>query len=197
MFGSKKQPTDQPEDAPENDEAESDKSKAKPSFRWRGRMATAIIMLLLGFLGLIITNTYPDISWIYWAILSVIYALLCIWLSIFLKRWNVRPGHSVWRDIVHWIALLVAVYLNIIQVNAGVIGTLEGGILNMELLALATFLGGIYIDATFILIGLTLAYFVIVISLIQSYLLAAAIPIVIIAAIIIIIVARYRRQRYN
>lgn len=166
-------------------------------FRWRSRLFAGIIMLLLGFIGLIVTRVYPDTSWIYWSVLSFVYAIICIWLSLFLSRWKTNEHHTIWRETLHWNATLATVYILILQVNHGVIGNFEGGITIMIALALATFLAGIYIDGTFMLVGFVIGLFTLVITLIQSFFIVIAIIIVVIAIILSVLIARYKRDRFK
>lgn len=191
MFGFKKKSSPPPLDVKEQPA-----SPPATAFRWRGRLFAALLMLLLAFVGLVITDMYPQNSWWYWSVLCVVYAIICIWLSLFLRRSKVSEHHVLWRELVHWIALLVAVYLVHLQVNAGIVGNLEGGLLISVLLALTTFIAGLYIDSTFLLIGIVLALFVAAFTLVQVYLTLVAIPIIIVAGIIIFLMSHHSRNHY-
>ena len=166
-------------------------------FRWRSRLFAGIIMLLLSFIGLVVTRVYPDKSWVYWVILSFVYAIICLWLSIFLSRYKTRLFRHLGQEALHWIASLVAIYIIILQVNEGVVGNLEGGITIMIILALATFIAGIYIDGTFMLVGFVLGVFTLITTLVKSFFILIALIIVIIAIIFTAFIARYKRERFE
>ena len=55
---------------------------------WKSRFIVSIILLVLAFLGLIITDVTKDGGWIYWRIITPIFAIVSLWLSWYLRKRN-------------------------------------------------------------------------------------------------------------
>ena len=151
------------------------------------RIIAGLLMLALGFFGVMITDIKKDGAWEYWRIISVVYALISLVMSWHLKQqgWKVTLL-TIWHEIAHWSALIGAIGIASYLVHIGLIGRFEASLLTLLLLALATFLAGIYIEPTLILIGLVLGGFAIGIGFIDTYLYNILLPITVIIAIALI-----------
>lgn len=57
---------------------------------------------------------------------------------------------TIWHELVQWFGLALAVYLVSIFVNIGLIGRFEAGLVVLTMLALNTFITGIYVESTFL-----------------------------------------------
>jgi len=140
-------------------------------------------MLLLAFLGLIVTDVRANGGWDYWKWAVPGYALLALWLSWYLKRQKgalqpARLGH----ELLHWGGLIGSVFLVSAFIHLGIIGRFEAGLFVLTLLAQAIFLAGIYIEATFLIVGLCLGGLATIVAFTAEYLYAFAIPLLILAA---------------
>jgi len=163
-------------------------SKKLSHKRWKARLFVSIAMLALAFLGLIIMDLHAKTYWLYSRIMAVTYAALSIWLFWYLNRGEHKVHTStIWHQILHWIGLLLTVYLISIFVSTGVMGSTQAGLVTLTVLALTIFLAGVYTDTSFILIGITLAIFAAGAALIEAYLSALMIPVILIAALVIYI----------
>ena len=154
-----------------------------PSHPWLARLIISMTMLILALIGLILSDVYQDGSWNYWRIMVPVFAGLCLWLSWYLRR----KEHSmsiakVWHEIVHWFGLFIAVYLVSLFVNVGLLGRFEGGIVVITLLALTTFIAGVYIEMTFAIIGILLGVFSAAAAFLQVYLYSVMIPVTLVVA---------------
>src|SRR3989338_8739723 len=152
-----------------------------PKHPWIARIGVSIAMLILAFLGLVVTNIRSTGGWQYWRWVVPIIALLALWLSWYLrKQKNPLSPVTLWHEVVHWAGLVASVIVVSIFVHIGVIGRLEAGLTVLTLLSQAVFLAGIYIESTFLFIGVVLGLFTVGVAFIAEYLYAVAIPILIV-----------------
>lgn len=163
------------------------------STHWIPRLSICGIMLLIALIGLIFTDINPQTGWYFWRLTVIVYAILSLGLSFYLRHQQSGLRNiSLKYELLHWASLMLAVYLVTILVDVGLLGRMPAGLMVVILLAFSTFLAGIYIDRCFILIGLTLAIFVVTAALIEAYLSLVMVPVVIIATLVLIwLVRRY------
>lgn len=160
------------------------------------RLIIALIMLALGFIGVIVTDIKKEGGWYYWRILAVIYALLSLGLSWHLKKrgWKttlINIGH----EIAHWAGLIGAIFIASYFVQVGMIGRFEASLLTLLLLALATYLAGIYIETTMLVIGIMLGAFAAAIAFVDEYLYNILLPLTLIVAIILILFFHHAHKK--
>ena len=153
---------------------------------WKARLGVGIAMLLLAFLGMVVTDIHTDGGWGYWEWIVPVYAMLALWLSWFVRRKKetispITLGH----ELLHWIGVIAAVFLASYFIKLGVFSRFLAGIVDLLLLSLGVFLAGIYIESTFLLIGLVLGCFAWVSAVIVQYLYAVMIPVLLGAFLII------------
>ena len=114
----------------------------------------------------------------------------------YLNRGDGRFTRStIWHQLLHWIGLLVALYLVHVFVSAGIISALAAGVVTITMLALTIYLVGIYSDIAFVLIGITLAICAYCLAYVQSYLSIIMIPVILVAAFIIFMVVHRDRRK--
>lgn len=149
---------------------------------WIARIAVALTMIVLSFIGLIITDIRQESGWLYWRFITPLLAVLALWLSWYLKK-EKHPLYplSLWHEILHWTGLLASVLLLSFFVHIGVMGRLEAALATLTLLSQAVFLAGIYIERTFLYIGIILGLFTLAVAFLEEYLYAIAIPIFVLA----------------
>ncbi|KTD13090.1 transmembrane protein [Legionella gratiana] len=158
---------------------------------WTARFIVGIIILVLTFIGLILTNMKAASAWRFWQIITVIIALLALGLSIYLKRLKKTPTPVlIWHEILHWLGLIGSVYIISIYVDIGIISPFIGALGVLALLAQAIFLAGVYIESTFLFIGIALALFAISIAWMEAHLFLIVIPILIIVIFTIVYFVR-------
>jgi len=162
---------------------------------WKARFIVGIIMLLLSFFGMIFTDLKKEGSWLYWRVMTPVYALLSIGLSLYLQHMKLRTALvTIWHEILHWIGLICFVYLETVLVNLGFISRFQAGVQVLSLLGLATFLAGVYIDKTFLVIGLTQGLLVLSVGFFSEYL-YLILPLAIIAFVVIFFISRYIKHQ--
>ena len=164
--------------------------------RWKARLIICGIMLVLAIVGLVIMNIHSASYWVYSRIMAVMYALLSIWLFWYLNRGEHKVHTStIWHQILHWVGLIIAIYITSTFVNSGVVSSIQAGLFTLTLLALTVFLAGVYTDSAFMLIGIVLGIFAIGASLVEAYLSILMIPVIVIAAILIFFLIHHEKRR--
>ena len=161
---------------------------------WRARFIVGFLMLAIAFLGMIFTNITSQGGWIYWRTMTPIYALLSIGLSLYLRKMKFSDTvTNVWHEIWHWFGLLLAVFLLSKLVDMGFINQLQAGIQVLLLLALATFLAGVYIESTFIVVGILLGLMIWMVGLLNLYLYAFALLGIIVFALVFYLISKFKK----
>ncbi len=157
----------------------------------RVRVIISLVMLLLGLLGVVLTTIEQDGAWYYWHILTIVYAVMSMGLSSHLKKnkWKVT-GMTLWHELFHWLGVWLCIVLLSFLVHLGFIGRFVASIEMLILLALATYLAGIYTEPIFIPLGVLLGLAAAVMGLFQVYLYMIIIPAAVIAGCVIFWVIR-------
>ena len=160
----------------------------KEAHPWRARLTVGLLMLILAFIGLIITDLVKDGAWIYWRAMVPVYAILSLALSLYLRSQSHAHHSRIWQEVLHWIGLILAVYIVSTFVNIGLVGRYEAGLQVLAMLALTTFLAGIYHDIIFLILGVILGVFTLGAALFNQYLYTIMLPITILAGAVMIYV---------
>ncbi len=167
----------------------------KRHHHWQARLAVAIIMVALSFIGLIVSDLWRDGAWLYWRIMVAIFAVLSLFLSWYLRhKKQVLSPATIWHELVQWFGLILAVYLVAIFVNTGLIGRFEAGLVALTLLALNTFITGVYVEITFLIIGLLLGLFAAGAALLAEYLYTVMLPITVAVAVLLVWIVRKKQK---
>lgn len=165
---------------------------------WKARLSVGIIMLILAFFGIVVSDVHTNGGWIYWKWIVPVYALLALWLSWYTKRKKqIASPITIVHEILHWAALIAAVFLVSHLVSIGILSRFIGGIFDLVLLSLTVFIAGIYIEPIFILIGIVLGFFSLFTALVSQYIYAITIPIIVTAIIIVFLYVWMNRRKKN
>lgn len=153
------------------------------------RLVVALLMLALGFIGVILTDVKTQGAWDYWRFLAVIYALLSLGLNWYLrkKEWK-TTAVTLWHEIAHWAGMIAAIFVVSYFVKIGIMSRFEASLIALLLLALASYLAGLYIEPTLLLIGLVLGIFAVGIAFLDEYLYNILLPVTVVAALVLLIV---------
>lgn len=153
----------------------------QPKHPWWARLGVGIAMLVLAFVGVLLTDLESSGDWTYWKWAVPTFALLALWLSWYVRRTTeVLNPITLWHELLHWIGLFGAVILVSTFVDIGLLSRSLAGLFVLTLLALTVFTLGIYIDSTFLLIGVVLGAFAALVGITVQYLYAFTIPILVI-----------------
>lgn len=151
-----------------------DNASKKPWFPaehpWRWRLIIGSLMFLLAVLGVILTVVKKQDSWAYWRILSCLFAVLSLGLSAYLRhnQWKTSLV-TIWHEVFHWMGLILSIGLLSNMVDLGVLSPFAASLQVLILLSLTTFLAGVYIEKTFLFIGLLMGVFALILSYISVY----------------------------
>ena len=147
--------------------------KLAHAHHWKARLVVCLIMLSLGFIGLILTSIKSlgaFQTWYYWVSMGPIFAALTIWLSWHLRKQNLKQKSvALLQDSLHWLGAVGAIVIMHIFVTAGILGRFEGGFVVLTLLAFACFTSGIYFERSFLFVGIILATMAILVSMLTQY----------------------------
>ncbi|MBS0604899.1 MAG: hypothetical protein JSS60_07670 [Verrucomicrobia bacterium] len=162
----------------------------------RLRLVVALLMLALGFIGVIVTDVRKDGAWTYWRFLCIVYAILSLGLSWHLRKQGWKTSLlTLWHEVAHWAGLMGAIIIASYFVQIGMIGRFEASLLTLLLLALATYLAGIYTESTFILIGVMLGGFAAGIAFLDEYLYNIILPVTIVAGILLVVFVHHAHKK--
>lgn len=172
------------------------KEKTANSAPLKLRLVIALIMLVLGFIGVVVTDISKTGAWNYWRFLAVVYAILSLCLSWHLKRkeWKTTML-TLWHEIAHWGGLVGAIFISSYFVKIGMIGRFEASVMTLLLLALATFLAGIYIESTLIFIGILLGIFALGIAFLDAYFYNILLPLALLSIVVYAIFIRHVHKK--
>ena len=163
---------------------------------WKIRLSVTVTLLALSLIGMLITyfDDSHRFTWRYWLVMVPVFAGACFWM-----RWLDRKqkdrirGTTVWHGILHWLAVLVVVCHVPIFIRTGLMGGIAAGLVVMTILALATFLAGIYLDSTFLVLGILLELMVIATALFIKYSLVITVPLIVASGLAVYLFYRHRR----
>lgn len=163
---------------------------------FKARLLIFFIMLILGFAGLFMINLHSKAFLFYSQVMAIVYALLCIGLHAYIERFSFAGiMATLWHQLLHWIGLLILIYLMSFLVGAGALKTSQAGFINLLLLAFSVFVAGVYTDPVFMLIGIMLAVFAAGSAMVQAHLWLIMIPLLIVIAVIIYLILYIQRKR--
>ena len=163
---------------------------------WKARLGVGIIMLFLAFLGMVITDIRQSGGWDYWKWVVPVYALLALWLSWYVRqKMQILTPITLGHEVLHWLGVIAAVFMVSFFVHLGIISRFIAGIFDLTLLSLGVFLAGVYIEATFIFIGIVLGLLAVMSAFVVQYLYAVMVPILLGGFIIIAIMVWMSHQK--
>lgn len=163
---------------------------------WRARLGVGITMLILSFIGMVTTEINPGVSWSYWKWIVPVYAIMALWLSWYMRRSRetLSPITLV-HELFHWAAVIGTVFMISFFAQHGTISRFVEGLFDVTVLSLGIFLAGIYIEPTFLFIGLVLACFAVLSSAVIQYLFAYMIPVILGGVLFISLMVFIAHQR--
>lgn len=165
------------------------------SHPWKARFIVGLIMIILAFVGLVVSNLSEKISWDYWRISAGLFAILSIWLSAYLrKKTDSFSLITIFRETFHWVTLILGVLLFSLFVKVGIMGRFEAGIAILTMLSMILFLAGIYIDPSFLFTGIILGFFSAGAAYMASYLYTVILPFAILAIGVLFLFVYFKRN---
>jgi|tagenome__1003787_1003787.scaffolds.fasta_scaffold20819058_2 hypothetical protein len=145
---------------------------AQPSHLWGilRRLWPYLLMVAWAVAGLAYTDLYPARSVPFWQLTTVVFALIAI-VRVYQDGGSGRHVLAL-KQLAHWGAFLGAMFLLHSHFVTDLLTGDPLGLVTLILLALATFLDGVYVDWRFCVVGIVLAIGVILLAVIDDAALA-------------------------
>ena len=160
---------------------------------WKVALAVAIVMVVLALVGVGLTTADRAVAATYWMALVPVYGLLCIGVAWFRSTRGEGGSGLVVRQVVHWLAIAAAVWLDFFIRRSGEETGVAAGFTALLLLALGCFLAGVHFEWLFAVVGLLLTATLLAVVRADQYLWPVAIVGVVAAAIMIWVMRRRSR----
>lgn len=107
-----------------------------PHNAWKARFVVGLIMLGIALFGLISADIEAGGAWDYWSVMTPVYAVLSLGLSLYLHHMKLRVAvFTIWHEVLHWGGLLVAVYVVSLLISIGLMSRFLAGLQVLLLLA--------------------------------------------------------------
>jgi len=137
-------------------------------------------LVLLSTIGIGVTNFTPTYGLWYWIAMAPIFALACIFFQWIRTSADSQSRTTLIRNqVLHWVGLLLAMHLVFLLHSTGRMNNADTGLIALLVLAVATFLAGIYTDWRFCLVGILLGGAVAGAAYVQEYFWIMLIPVTI------------------
>lgn len=130
-----------------------------------------IALVLLSVVGIGITDFSPQKSHLFWLAMVPVFGIACIIIEWTRARGQGLSGFAILKnEVLHWLAVLVAVDLVYFLFQAGRLDSENTGLIILVILALATFLAGLRLGWKLCLLGVFLATGVVVAAYVEEFL---------------------------
>jgi hypothetical protein len=116
----------------------------------------AIFMVVLAMIGVGLTTTNRTAAPKYWLALVPVYGLLCVGVAWYRKRHG-APGRVIIRQVLHWLVIAVAIYLDFYVRGTGEMTGEAAGLNALLLLSVGCLLAGVHLEWMFAVVGVLLA----------------------------------------
>jgi hypothetical protein len=154
---------------------------------WQGLSTDEIVLavlVLLSFIGIGVSDFSTRTGLWYWVFMVPVFGATCLF-----TQWsNARAGGQVWykliwTQVLHWGGLLLAIYLVYLLMSARGMDSANVGLVIVTMLALTTFLAGVYTGWLFCLAGVFLG----IAALVATYIEANVWVLLLIAVLVLVI----------
>ena len=106
---------------------------------------------------------------------------MALWLSWYERRTKEALSPiTLMHELLHWLGLFAAIVLVEVYVHVGLLSRSLAGLVALTLLSLTIFTIGVYMEKTFILIGIILGIFAAIVAVAIKFFYALTIPVLII-----------------
>jgi hypothetical protein len=148
-------------------------------------LLVAGVLTLLAAIGLLLTNARPATALTYWSIMFPAFGLVALWQVVRHRERTENAAVTAARVAAHWLGPLIALRLLFLQLYRGQMDADAVGATTLLLLAVTSFLAGIYQDRLFFFAAAILALGTAVATELEAYIwLVVIIGILAVAAII-------------
>lgn len=145
-----------------------------------------LVLFLLSLGGIGVSDFSLDVGFWYWLVMVPIFACASIYHAWGESTKRGEPWKGVLvRLILHWAAMLAAVYLVYLLQHAGRISQGDAGLILLLTLSLTVFLGGIHFNWRFAVLGVILGGTVAMAALVEKYLWLMVVPVIVGALLVV------------
>ena len=158
------------------------------------RLAPYAVMLLLAVIAVALTDLQPGTSITFWRICTLIYAAIALY-----RVWTAGPPARLRNTLIqlaHWGVVLVAMMLVDFHYFSGEFNDDNKGLMLLLLLALATFLDGLYIDWRFCVVGALLGLGATLLAFVDEAAVAISVAGLVALAVLVLIHLATERRRH-
>jgi hypothetical protein len=143
------------------------------------------VLTSLSAVGLLLTNYRPATALNYWSIMFPAFGLVALWQVVMRSERTEHVALTATRVAAHWLGPLIALRLLFLQLHRGQMDADAVGATTLLLLAVTSFLAGIYQDRLFFFAAAVLALGTVVATEIEAYIwLIVVIGLLAVAAIV-------------
>jgi hypothetical protein len=164
-----------------------------PSLRRHIEEGVLVLLVVLSAIGVAINDRSPQSALRYWIWMAPTFGVVGIFAAWVRAH---RAGHSiplaVQRQVLHWAAVVGAVYLVYELQATGRMTNEAAGLTALTIIALASFLSGVYSDWRLMLVGVVLGCTVFVFALFEQYLIWVVMLPLMLLIVVAIVFARRR-----
>ncbi|MFO1037189.1 MAG: hypothetical protein U1E45_10120 [Geminicoccaceae bacterium] len=123
-----------------------------PSLIWR--LLPYLVMIVIAVIGVAFSDMYPQSARSTWRLVAVLYGIIAI-VHVFVREGDDKMKRAL-VQVAHWGALIVAMFIINTPMVERLVSDDVTGIVLLQLLALATFLDGLYVDWRLCIVGVML-----------------------------------------
>jgi hypothetical protein len=156
-------------------------------------LVVAGVLTLLSAIGLLLTNYNAATALSYWSLMFPAFGLVALWLVVTRSERTENVALTAVRVAAHWLGPLIALRLLFLQLHRGQMDADAVGATTLLLLAVTSFLAGIYQDRLFFLAAALLALGTFVATEIEAYIWLVVIIAILAGAAIVGGVVLWRR----
>lgn len=157
------------------------------------RLAPYGVMLVLAEIAVAWTDVRPDTSVTFWRLCGLVYAVIALY-----RVWSAGPPdrlRNTFVQLAHWGVFLVAMVLVDFHYFSGEFNDDNKGLMLLLLLALATFLDGLYIDWRFCVVGTLLGLGATLLAFVDEA--AVAISLAGLGALVVLVLIHLATERHR
>ena len=133
-------------------------------------LALLAVLLLMGTVGLVLTNVRSQYAFQYWAAMFPLFGAAALWEELRRRPDGTRVGGLILRGVAHWTGPLAALWIVFRVLHLGQVDGQTAGLLAVLVLALCCFFGGIHGAPVWLAVAGFLAAGVLVALEVEAYL---------------------------
>ncbi|MFO1209204.1 MAG: hypothetical protein U1E40_08275 [Amaricoccus sp.] len=170
---------------------------AEPARDWTWRSIVdailAIAMLAFAFIGIVALDDTGTGSQAYWSALALGFGIASLAFEWVHADERFEWGRGTLRIVLHWIGVLIAIQLVYLFIAEGRAAGANIALVNGAVLALGTYLCGVYADWRLIVIGAALALATAAVAIVSRYLWVLLL-LAVLALVVTFLIGRWRRR---